>query len=356
MIQNCGKSSIGLISVLIAIVLSGMFTSCAHRPLEDPYNGHYIRIYIDEQIKNVTYGFYNESRKRPEYKRPTVLRVVLSDPLTNQIVSERYLQSSGEDERGYYIDGLIAAEAGKYNLMIYNFGTERTKLRKENNFYEAQAYTMPIPGQYHQYFPTIGAEIDKNTVRYCPDHLFLSTSEPVEVGRSLNVDTLRTADGDFFTASSVVKSYYIQVQIRGFQYVSTAVSLLSGMAGTATLHNRGMVSSDPVSVFFDLDYTDVRRAKNDGKDVATLYTTFNTFGKLPEEQNMYTLNFEFTRSDGTTQIETIDITSMFSDPIVINEQWILLEKEIDIIPPIGGGGGMTPGVDEWGDIWSDIQL
>ena len=54
MIQNCGKSSIGLISVLIAIVLSGMFTSCAHRPLEDPYNGHYIRIYIDEQIKNVT--------------------------------------------------------------------------------------------------------------------------------------------------------------------------------------------------------------------------------------------------------------------------------------------------------------
>ena len=86
------------------------------------------------------------------------------------------------------------------------------------------------------------------------------------------------------------------------------------------------------------------------------YTTFNTFGKLPEEQNMYTLNFEFTRSDGTTQIETIDITSMFSDPIVINEQWILLEKEIDIIPPIGGGGGMTPGVDEWGDIWSDIQL
>ena len=46
MIQNCGKSSIGLIAVLIAIVLSGMFTSCAHRPLEDPYNGHYIRIYI----------------------------------------------------------------------------------------------------------------------------------------------------------------------------------------------------------------------------------------------------------------------------------------------------------------------
>ena len=71
---------------------------------------------------------------------------------------------------------------------------------------------------------------------------------------------------------------------------------------------------------------------------------------------MYTLNFEFTRSDGTTQIETLDITSMFSYPIVINEQWILLEKEIDIIPPIGGGGGMTPGVDEWGDIWSDIQL
>lgn len=356
MIQCRRNFGLWAISVLAISILSGVFTSCEHRPLEDPYNGHYIRIYIDEQIKNVTYGFYNESRKRPEYKRPTVLRVVLSDPLTNQIVSERYLQSNGEDERGYYIDGLIAVEAGKYNLMIYNFGTERTKLRKENYFYEAQAYTMPIPEQYYQYFPTIGAEIDKSTVRYCPDHLFLTTCEPIEVTKSLDVDTLRTAEGDFFTAPSVVKSYYLQVQIRGFQYVTTAVSMLSGMAGTTILHDRSMVNTDPVSVFFDMDYTDVRRAKNDEKDVATLYTTFNTFGKLPNEKSIYTLNFEFTRSDGSTQMESIDITSMFSEPIVINEQWILLEKEIDIIPPIGGGGGMTPGVDEWGDIWSDIQL
>lgn len=355
MTLNRRNISIWIASVLTSVILSGMFTSCEHRPLEDPYNGHYIRVYVDEQIKNVTYGFYNESRKRPEYKRPTVLRVVLSDPLTNQIIAERYLQSTGEDERGYYIDGLISAEAGDYNLMIYNFGTERTKLRRENYFYEAQVYTLPIPEQYHQYFPSLGAEIDKNSVRYCPDHLFLATSEPITVSKSINVDTLRTADGDFFTAGSVVKSYYMQVQIRGFQYVTTAVSLLSGMAGTTTLHDRSMLSTDPVSVFFDMEYTDVRRAKNEEKDLATLYTTFNTFGKLPEEDNIYTLHFEFTRSDGSTQVETIDITSMFSDPLVINEQWILLEKEIDIIPPIGGGG-MTPGVDDWGDIWSDIQL
>ena len=344
-----------IFSVLCVLMLSCISVSCAHRQLEDPFNGHYVRIYIDEKIKNVTYGFYNESRERPEYVRPRVLRIVLADPVTNNVVSERYLQTSGEDERGYYIDGYITAESGLYNLMVYNFGTERTQIRNEKNYIETQAYTLPISEKYYQYFPTIQDRIDGKSIRYCPDHLFLATCQPVEVKKSLDVDTLLTAEGDFFTANSVVKSYYLQVKIRGFEYVTSAVSLLSGMAGSTKLCNREMMSSDPVNLFFDLNYTDVVRRNGDSKNTAVLYTTFNTFGKLPKEQSTLMLNFEFTRSDGTTQVESIDITSMFDEPLVKNEQWILLEKEIDIIPPIGGGG-MTPGVDEWGDIWTDVQL
>ena len=122
------------------------------------------------------------------------------------------------------------------------------------------------------------------------------------------------------------------------------------------LHNCKMNEEDPVDIFFDMDYTDVQRLKADETNTAVLYTTFNTFGKLPKEQNVIKLNFEFMKSDGTSQVEMIDITSMFDTPIVKNERWILLEKEIEIIPPIGGGGGMTPGVDIWEDIWTDIQL
>ena len=342
------------------LVLTGLLMSCEHRILEDPSNGHYVRVYIDEQIKNVTYGFYSDSRKRPEYERPRVLRVVLADPVTNKVITERYLQSYGEDERGYYIDGYIAATEGNYNLMVYNFGTPKTKLRQENDYIQVQAYTSPISDNLFQYFPTLETEIDKKTVRYCPDHLFLATCEPVKIKKNLNIDTLYTTSGDYFMAQSVVKSYYIQVRIKGFEYVTTAVSLLSGMAGTTLLHKREMDENDAVSVFFTMDYTDVGRTNATTKGgytkTAILYSTFNTFGKLPHEQSVYTMNFEFTRTDGTSQVETIDITSMFDDPLVKNEQWILIEKEIEITPTVGGGGGLVPGVDDWGDVWSVIEL
>lgn len=342
--------------MLGVLMIVSVFVSCEHRPLEDPYNAHYVRVYVDEHIKNVTYGFYDETREKPQYYRPRVMRAVLADAETGEVVSERFLQTSGEDERGYYIDGYIAAEAGNYDLLIYNFGTERTVISNEYKYNQMQATTLPIPKSFYQYFPTIQEEIDKNTIRYCPDHLFLSTCQRIKVKPSVGVDTLYNADGDFFTAKSVVKSYYLQIKILGFEYVSTAVSLLSGMAGSVTLSTKQMDYSDPVNVFFDMDYAEVARTKDGESKSAVLYATFNTFGKLPEEQNVYTMNFEFTRTDGTSQLETIDITSMFDEPLVKDEQWIIIPKIIEITPTVGGGGGLQPGVDEWGDVWSDIQL
>lgn len=340
---------------LLCALMAVIMPSCIHRPLEDPYNGHYIRIYIDEHIKNVTYGFYDETRKKPEHIRPTILRVMLTDPISDRVISERYLQSTGEDERGYYIDGYVGAEAGNYNLMVYNFGTEKTKIRNDKKFFDAQAYTNPVSESYYQYFPMMQEEIESSAVRYCPDHLYLVTCEPVRINKNLYIDTLYNAEGDHFTAKTVALSYYLQVKIKGFEHVSTAVSLMSGMAGSTTLCNRKMNDADPVSIFFDMDYAEVGRTKDGETKTAVLYTTFNTFGKLPKENNIYTINFEFTRADGSSQVESIDITSMFDEPLVKYEQWILLEKEIEITPS-EFTGGMTPGVDKWGDVWSDIQL
>lgn len=342
----------------LSILFALMFISCEHRELLDPDYRHYVRIYVDEEIKNVTCGFFSDNRQRPEYDRPRVMRVVLADPVTNQIVAERYLQTSGTDERGYYIDGYIAATDGTYNMMVYNFGTVYTSIRSENSYIDARATTSPVSEKYYPYFPTFQEEFDKNAIRYCPDHLFLLNEENISVKKTAGIDTLRNAEGDFFTISSAVKSYYLQVKIKGIEYITSAVSLLSGMAGTISLHNAEMNANDPVSVFFDLDYADLVRRDGDQKNSATLYATFNTFGKLPEEKNFYTLNFEFSRSDGTSQVESFDITSMFDEPLVKNQQWILLEKEIEITPSFGGSGsgGMTPGVDEWEDIWTNIQL
>ena len=342
--------------LLCALAVGCALLSCEHRPLEDPYNVHYLRIYIDEQVRNVTYGFYDESRVKPEYLRPRVLRVVLTDPATDQVVTERYLQTYGEDERGYYVDGYIVADAGRYNMMVYNFGTERTKIRRENSFHQMQAYTQPVSESYYQYFPTMQEAIEKQQIRYCPDHLYLATGEPLIVNNNSLVDTLYNQQGNFFTAQSAVKSYYLQFRIKGFEYVTTAVSLLSGVAGSTTLSTRELDASDPVNVFFDMDYAEVEIARDGESKTAILYATFNTFGKLPDEENIYTMNFEFTRTDGTTQVESIDITDMFDDPIVKEKQWILIDKEIEITPTTGDGGGLKPGVGNWEDEWCDIEL
>ena len=73
---------------------------------------------------------------------------------------------------------------------------------------------------------------------------------------------------------------------------------------------------------------------------------------------LYLISFEFSLSDGSTQVEKIDITDMFDTPEVKDKQWILLEHEIEIKPPAGDGqsGGLSPGVEGWEDIKSEIIM
>lgn len=336
-----------------------MLVACEHRELSDPNTGHYLRIYVDEAIKNVTCGFYNESLKRPEYTRPYSMRVVLADPESGRIVSERYFQNKGEDERGYYIDGYIGAEAGTYNLLVYNFGSAVTNIRDEQDYYKMQAYTNPVSEYYLSYLPTSRQELDEKGIVYQPEHLFHDVCEPIVIPKTTQVDTLRNASGDHFTAHSVVKSYYLQLRIKGVEWVESAVSLLSGLAGSTVLHgHEQMVTTDPVNVFFPMNYTGREVARDGNGSTAVLYTTFSTFGKLPDKQSVLTLTFEFIKKDGSSQVEKLDITPAFDTPMAKNQQWLLLEHEIVIVPPDDAvpGGGMTPGVEGWGEIETEIEL
>lgn len=345
------------ISLWVCLML--LFTACEHRELSDPNTGHYLRIYLDENIKNVTCGFYDESLKHPEYKRPHVMRVVLADPASGRVVSERFFQSQGEDERGYYIDGHIGAEAGTYNLLVYNFGSAVTHIRNEQSYFDMQAYTNPVSEHYLQYLPASRQEVKDEEIVYEPEHLFHAVGEPIVIPETHGIDTLKTASGEWFTAHSVVKSYYLQVRIKGVEWVTSAASMLSGMAGSTWLHgHEKMVETDPVNLFFTLDYTGKQAARDGTGSTAVLYATFSTFGKLPDLPSTLTLNFEFRKKDGNSQVEKIDLTPEFGKPLALNEQWILLDHEIVITPPEGAesGGGMTPGVEEWENVEAEIPM
>jgi hypothetical protein len=168
--------------------------SCEHRPLEDPANAHYLRVYLDENLRNVTFGFYNPQYERPHYSSPRVMRAVLADPHTGRVVAERYLQNQGTDEKGYYIEGYINAPPGTYNLLVYSYGAPYTMVRNENDYYTMQAYTNRASDYYHKYMLELMQRIDAGTIRQQPDHMFHEMMENIIIVRNQGVDTLRNAN------------------------------------------------------------------------------------------------------------------------------------------------------------------
>ena len=327
-----------------AFVVAG---SCIRRPLYDLECAHYVRVYLDEEIKNVTMGFYNGRKPEKEYKRPVALEIALADVHTGEVVSRALLRNSGSDGKGNYIDGYVGAEAGVYDVVVYEVGSSVTLLRNEDSFSGIAAYTNTINDRLMGYIPSLGGRMDTAKLVVQPDHLFHAVYEGLEIPAIMQVDTLRDANGEYFRAHTVVKSYYLQLSITGARWVSSAVAVLSGMGGSALLgQHDGVVESDSVSLFFWAQHN---------AEYRQLFTTFNTFGKLDNVRSVLELNFEFTKIDGSSQVEVLDITEVFNTPVVRENQWILLDKEIVITAP-QSAGGMQPGVGGWEDIGAELPM
>ena len=350
-----------LFFILNALFFIYLFTGCEHRPLIEKTDRHYIRIYLDEHIRNVTFGFYDETKEKPEYKTPKVMRVTLNDPTTGEVMGEEYLQESGTDERGNYIHGYVHARPGTYNLLAYNFDTESTHVKYQNDYGRMEVYTNPVGEEVRnrlQYVRSV-EESRAEEVRYEPDHFFVTTIDEVTLETKNWSDTIWAGKPQVYpVAETVVKTYYMQVSVKGVEYVRSATALITGMAGSVTLHNRAMVTENPSTIYFNLK--NGRAASKGGEELTTVgYGTFNTFGKLPNVEGYIEITFEFHTTDNKVQTETIRVTDMFETTLVRDKQWIIIDKVIEIVPPEGGeaaGGGMSPGVTDWQQIEGQIKI
>ena len=364
------RRMIHILCAAFAFCVLLLTTSCERRPLLDMSNTHYVRVYVDEELLNVTKGFYNEDYARPEYDSPDVLRVVLADPQTGVAKAERFLRDMGKDEKGTYYEGYIIADPGRYKLMAYNFDTESTLVGNANNHNDAKAYTNEIASHLKTKIPSRAPKQASNSAQtkstekivYDPDHLFAASCGEVYVPYAEEIDTLQTPEGEHFKASSLVKSYYLQVKVKGIRYATSSVGLMTGLAGSAWLNGAGMDKEDPVTVYFEMMPGESSAAgvmRTGGNDVATIYTTFSTFGKLPDEENELEITFDFLTTYGKPYSETIDVTELFSTPEAVEHQWLLIDHVIEIPEPPEdetAGGGFTPSVDEWGDVETDIII
>lgn len=353
--MKLGKLFFILCSSCFIFLLAG----CEHRPLLELTDSHYIRIYLDEHIRNVSFGFYDETKEKPAYKTPKVMRITLSDPVSGEVMGEQYLQESGTDERGNYIHGYIQARPGTYNLLAYNFDTESTHVKYQNDYKRMEVYTNAVNEELRNRLQSVRSVEDSRAevVRYEPDHFFVTTIDDVTLETKHRRDTIWAGKQEHPVAETVVKTYYMQVNVKGVEYVRSAVALITGMAGSVTLHNRAMIADNPSTIYFNLQNG---RAASKGTDEMTTvgYGTFNTFGKLPDVEGYIEITFEFHTTDNRVQTETIRVTDMFETEQVKEKQWIIIDKVIEIIPPEGEetGGGMSPGVNDWVQIEGEITI
>ena len=351
--------SLGLrnLSLMLALLV---YAGCEHRPLEmRQYEENiFVRVYYDENIRNVSFGFYDESKKRPEYSSPKMMRVAFFDNVSDKLVSERYLYDCGRDERGYYIQGKMNVPNGKYNMLAYNFDTNEIETRNNNSYYAMSAYTNALSeSEANRFFSSRGD--DATNICRQPDHLFVAKVEDVEIDKPIYYeapDTIKNNTGTYPVAETIVKTYYLQFNIKGVEHVRSAVALISGMAGSKNMHSNEMVKDDVASIYFNLNNGKDKARTSD--DIAVAYASFNTFGKLPHTEGYLDVTFEFNTIYNTVQTETFRITDIFETEMAKENQWIIIDKVIEIIPPEDAdtGGGMSPGVTDWEQIEGSITI
>lgn len=352
------------LAAMVMVTLLTICMGCEHRPLLLPEtkNNVFVKIYFDENIRNVSYGFYNEEVQKPEYESPEVMRVALYDAFNNELVTERYMSDCGRDADGHYIQGYMNVPEGRYNMIAYNMDTYDTKITFEKFYNLMTAYTDELSeNQTSQIFKSRENDfISRSPISMQPDHLFVCRVNGVEIlpaELQNGLDTIRTHDGQIPTAQTIVKTYYMQINVQGVQYVQSAVALLTGMAGSKTLFDGEMVMDDEKSIFFGLQNGKEKRSPEEESTIA--YATFSTFGKLPHTEGYIEISFEFNTIYNTVQTETIKVTDMFETPMVRDNQWIIIDKVIEIKPPEGTeepGGGMQPGVRDWDIIEGYITI
>ena len=365
--------SLHLLPLLLLIA-----SACDFRPMTDTANVSYVRVYVNDDILNVTTGFYDDSIReetagaidvhllRPDYRRPEILRLGLFNPEDGSLVAERYLRNQGDDEHGHYYDGFIVAEPGTYNLVAYNFGTESVVLDNEYNCYDMFAYTNEIASSIRSKLKSRTKTTPETKagemIRYDADNLFVSGAERIVVPRHSHIDTLRTAEGKAsFDASSVVKNYYLQIGVIGAEYVASAACLLTGMASSTHLLRPDFERSEETTLYFEMHPGSWPDGYKPGQtNYRCIYTTIGTFGRLPDIQTTLSVTMEFMTTYGTQVDTTFNVSTEFLTEDAIERQWILPDFVIKIPDPPEPtpteGGGLAPSVDEWGEVHSEFDI
>lgn len=332
------------IILLAAFVL--LASACERRELVDMNHLTKIAVKVNiDAVANVTCDVYNEKVQTPKIE-PSAMHVLFYEAESEKVAAESFISEVGVDTDGKRVlHGNISIMPGNYKMLIYDFGTESTIVEHYYTWKECRAFTNEIPPALKG---TLLSKADPKAIEeayivYEPDHLVVATSENEYIPYHEGMHTIQ-AD-----AMSVVESYYLQIKVKGLEYVSSAQAILSGMVNANKISSNTRVIEPQATIWFDLE-------KSDDKGVPVICTVFNTFGRIEDSQNDLEVTFDIKTHDGRTVQEKFDISELFHTEECIKHHWLLLEETIEISPPISSGGGFNPEVGDWDEEHHDIYL
>ena len=264
--------------------------------------------------------------------KPTYNKVLFYDQDNGLLKNSEFVGTYG---------GPISTSEGNYQMLVYSFGTEYIQIRGEGDLSTIEAFTSDITATKAAALAACTRAADdqpQGPIIYTPDHLLVAC-EPVEIPR-LSEKAQEVVISA--TLRTIVETYSFEVQtVIGAEYVESCEAFVTNQA-RSSFFGRGEVSKEPATLSFPVG---VDRRKG------CLYTTFNTFGKLPGESRSY-LHIIIRDTGGTEHYISTDITDQFLKP----DHHIVISEEIDIPQPASGGGGIAPTVDEWTEENHDVPI
>lgn len=330
-----------LINILALCIV--IMSSCERRPLLDMESRTNIVVNVNvDAISNVTCDIYNEKVQIPEIA-PIAMHALFFNQDNEQIASEAFLSDVRIDADGNRsIHGAISLLPGNYKMLIYDFGTESTIVKDYYDWRGCNAYTEEVSPVIKKSFAS-KAGVEDAYVVYEPDHLVVASKENENVPYHEDVHTISV------DATSIVESYYLQIKVRGLEYVSSAQAVLSGMVSSNVISSNTRLVEPEATLWFDLE-------KSDDKGVPVICTVFNTFGRIDKSINNLEVTFDIKTHDGRVVQEVFDISDLFLTPECIEHHWLLLDEEIVVPPPLSAGGGFSPEVNDWEEEHRDLYI
>lgn len=327
---------------LLHIVLCALCAvACKRVPLYDAESGIYLRLnlHIKADIVLPDDGartFPASFGEKLTGKIPERMQVNFYDIETHSLVTTAFVGPEG---------GFIDVAPGVYDILVYNIGTDNTRLERVNSRGSIYAYTEQ---EGYRMVPESKAGEKEVPQQLCPvirepDHLYVARKDAVVIPEHSTVDETIEI---YAEASTLLETYIFRaINLAHIERVASAHAYITGQARAKCLWD-GRYIMDQAVISVDC-YPD--------KASGEIVTVFNTFGKFPNAVNEVFLTIVVSNAEGDKREYVFDVTDQFDNPDNTRHE-IIVTEEIDVPEPGSGQGGFVTDIIDWDEEQKDVNI